>query len=576
MTIVLRNANVFTAVVDGAAAQAIAYDRGRIVYVGEDDPRKWEEVAGDDAQVVDLFGKTVIPGFVDSHVHPAMVAMSSWHIKVPLFDRAEDLLVHIKDYAEKHPKEESPFLYFEYYPTKMFGKDGPRKETLDAAISDRPCLCQDFGDHMHWVNSKMLELMEVDAATPDPVPGIEIFVRDKDGNPTGWIKEMAWLYFADKMYEKIGWRPPEDIDEEMLLPVLDFFTRNGVTALFDAKIESEKQLHTLKTLDEKGGLRLYYNASVRFWRLEDLPEKIRVLKDYREKYEAGHIKIQAMKTFLDGTNESGNSALLAPHVCDPAGANFGEISMGGEELKQCFLLCNEEGVDVHIHMVGDRAFRAGCDAVEAAKLEAAGAGAPWRIQVVFAHCELVDPGDMGRPAGLGIGINSTCHWAGGYFGEEAKNFITEEKWDSMYQFNPMISSGAQVAFSSDVITYYELERANPFFGMQVAATRIDPEFPMEPGRYENSMRPLGGARVPVRTLLEGYTRVAAEQLRLGETMGSLKAGKLANLCVVSGDPLKTDPLKLKDIQIEAVIFEGALVHGRRSLRRSILRKYRFR
>ncbi|MCB6367866.1 amidohydrolase family protein, partial [Intestinibacillus massiliensis] len=128
---------------------------------------------------------------------------------------------------------EVPFLYFEYYLTNLFGAEGPTKELLDTAISDRPCLCQDFGDHMHWVNSKMLELMEVDASTPDPVPGLEMFVRDQDGNPTGWVKEMAWFHFADKMYEKIGWTPPIEVTEPAMKRVLDFFKAKGITALFD-------------------------------------------------------------------------------------------------------------------------------------------------------------------------------------------------------------------------------------------------------------------------------------------------------------------------------------------------------
>src|SRR5699024_6623385 len=91
---------------------------------------------------------------------------------------------------------------------------------------------------------------------------------------------------------------------------------------------------------------------VRFWRYEDLPEKIAIVKEYQKKYTTKHIKINTLKLFLDGTNESGNSASLHPHVNDSTGTNYGEIAMETDELKKCFLLSNKEGLDLHIIMVG--------------------------------------------------------------------------------------------------------------------------------------------------------------------------------------------------------------------------------
>ena len=176
-------------------------------------------------------------------------------------------------------------------------------------------------------------------------------------------------------------------------------------------------------------------------------------------------------------------------------------------------------------------------------------------------CEVVDPSDMGRPAELGIDINWSCHWSGGYFGEEAMNYYTEEKWRRMYQFNQMIDSGAMVSFSSDVVTAYEMHRAYPFFGMQVAATRIDPEFPLDPEKYPNSMRPEASARLSVPVLVEGYTINGAKQLRWQDKIGSLEKGKRANLIVIDRDPFETPIDQLKDIKVEAVVFDGNLVNG---------------
>ena len=76
-------------------------------------------------------------------------------------------------------------------PSDTFADGAPTKELLDSAVSDRPVLCQDHSEHSHWVNSRMLELMGITAETPDPVPGLEVFERDTDGEPTGHLREWS-------------------------------------------------------------------------------------------------------------------------------------------------------------------------------------------------------------------------------------------------------------------------------------------------------------------------------------------------------------------------------------------------
>ena len=560
MNMVLTNAKIYTLDKNQPWAETIVIVGDTIAYVGPDDRNKWGTYAGDGA-VYDLRGKMVIPGIIDSHIHPSMVSQSSWHIRLPWTEDPEELLAFVKDYAEKHPKEEMPFLYFEYYPTSMFDAKGPSKEMLDRAVSDRPCLCQDFGEHLHWVNSKMLEMMGVSKNTPDPSPGLQMFVRDENGEPTGWVKEMAYMHFAETMFQNIGWTPPLEMRPERMEDFFQFLSSHGITAIADGITDGEAQMRSMYELDIQNKLNVYYDGAIRFESFAELPEKIVLLRQLAKKYTTKHIKINTMKLFLDGTNESGNSALLRPHINDPTGTNYGEMLMDKDELKECLLLCNREGLDIHIHMVGDRAFRTGCDAVEVARSEAAAAGEEWSAQVIFAHCELVDPEDMKRPAGLGVTVNWSCHWSGGYFGEAARNYISEEDWNRMYQFNPIIDSGALMTFSSDVVTFYELNRADPFFGMQVACTRVDPEVPLDPGKYPGSVRPPESARLSREELIKGYTINGAKQLRLESLTGSLESGKKANLCVISDDFFALPEDELSGIKWDAVIFDGRVVHG---------------
>jgi predicted amidohydrolase YtcJ len=563
MKTVLRNANIYTMNEAMPLAQAVVIGGDRILYVGPDDEASWSAVAGREAMVCDMKGKYIYPGMIDSHTHPGMVAQSSWHVRLPWTDDLDVILEFIRDYAEKHPKEEIPFLYFEYYPTNIFGVRNPHKKYLDAVCNDRPVMCQDFGEHQHWYNSKMLEAMGVTRDTPDPIPGLKEFVRDENGEPVGCGREFVHMEstFAENLYEYIGWRPPTSVTPELLTPFFEFTSEAGITAIGEGLLEGEAQMKSMYELDMTGKLHTYYDGVVRFYDYNDLADKINFCKEMNKKYGTKHLKINTMKLFLDGTNEIGNSALLQPHVNDITRTNYGAIAMGEEELKNCFVLCNRESVDLHIHIVGDRAFRVACNAVERAQAEVKSLGEKWSCQPIFAHCELVDPSDMHRPAKLGITINWSCHWSGGYFGEEALNYLTEEAWNRMYKFNPIIDSGALVTFSSDVVTFYELHRADIFFSMQVAATRVDPEYPLDSARYPGSIRPPQSAKLDVPILLKGYTINGAKQMRWGDILGSIERGKVANMNICSADIAKTPAAKLSGLSWDVVIFDGKVIRG---------------
>ena len=205
-------------------------------------------------------------------------------------------------------------------------------------------------------------------------------------------------------------------------------------------------------------------------------------------------------------------------------------------------------------MAGDLAFRTVCDAVEALRAEQG----PLDIQVELCHCEIVDPADMARPAELGIIINWTPQWSGGYFGDAALQFLGQERFDNMYQFNPIIDAGAVVTFGSDCYSMYEENRANPYFGMQTAMTRVDVE---QPFSEENPMRPKEEAKLSLAKLLKGYTIDAAVQLRVDDVAGSIEVGKSANYNVYGVNLFEVPEDEFRFILPELVVFEGRVIEG---------------
>lgn len=177
----------------------------------------------------------------------------------------------------------------------------------------------------------------------------------------------------------------------------------------------------------------------------------------------------------------------------------------------------------------------------------------------LAHCELVHPDDMHRPAELGIQINWSAHWAGGYFGEAAIEFLGQDRWNTMYDMTKFIETGALVTYSSDVIGVSEELRGNPYFGMQISATRVDLEEPLDSTKYPGSVRPPEHAKLSVEDLVKGYTRLGAVPLRLEDRIGTIENGKQANLVVLDKNIFRIPLDEIHTIKPEAVMFEGEFI-----------------
>src|SRR3954469_6019138 len=558
---VFENARIYTGREARDGVIAVAGDR--IVFVDEGGGGSWRSLVSANANVVDLQGRTIIPGLIDSHTHPGMVAVSSWHISLPRSDDLSAIQMFLRKYAGEHAVSDVPFIYAEYYPSEMdWGPDGPTAAAIDAAVSDRPVLLQDFSDHQSTVNSKMLELMGVDRETPmqvdpeDPAPG---FVRGQDGvTPTGLVRERAWTRFADTMYDAIGWRPPEESTPEMIEGFTSFLSSKGVVALLDAAT-SRDAIAAAAALDEQGKLNLHYPGARVFSSLANLAEAIADVRAWQEEFGGPHVKVDTLKLFLDATNEFGTGAVLEP-VATRDG-DRGVLRMDEDDLTIAMRTLDAARLDLHIHVVGDRGFRTALNAVERARKER---GEAWQLQVTLAHDELVDASDMPRVAGLGVILNWTPHWSGGMFGVAAAEHLGWERFNRMYQFNPVIGDGGIVSYGSDVVTQYEANRADPFFGMQAGHTRIDPEYPMEPGPGTvegTSMRQPESARLSLEDLLQGYTLNGAVQLRLADQIGSIEVGKMANLVVLDANLFEVSDDHIRSVQPAAVLFEGRLIHG---------------
>jgi predicted amidohydrolase YtcJ len=523
-------------------AQAVAIRSGRIVYVGDDAGAA--AFVGPKTARHALGGRLVLPGLIDAHTHPGLVSGSKDFFLLPSTLDPAALAAEVERQARLHP--ETKLLIGGYWPIAAFGIEGPRKEVLDRVVGDRPVILFDDSGHSQWLNSKALALVGVDRNTKDPVPGLSFFVRDATGEATGWVKENALRPLLGEV--KAGAAVQKDELEAFLRDLVS----KGVVAVFDAgNGESDESVFAaVSELDRAGRLPLRYDASVMITLPEQLPGVVARLERLRDRYARGRLRINTVKILFDGVSEIGTSSVLEPFV---DGTHGGTV-ISGAQLSDLLFELNRKRIDLHLHTVGDAATRTALDAVEAVR---ARVGGPLDSRVTLCHLEVQSAPDIPRFAALGVVASFTPHWNGGYF-QGADRWLGRERYERMYSVKPLLRAGATVSFSSDITDHVEwkTDRANPFFGMQVGHTR------QEPGEGAPAeVRPPADERLSREELVRGYTQGAAFQLRYEKDLGSIEAGKSADLVVLDRDLFAVDAGDIHAVTPTAVVIEGRLVHG---------------
>ncbi|MBN9236172.1 MULTISPECIES: amidohydrolase family protein [Phyllobacteriaceae] len=331
--------------------------------------------------------------------------------------------------------------------------------------------------------------------------------------------------------------------------MLAYLRDHGVTGLLEA-ISDEDTVRTVSEMDKTGTLNMRFEASYRIGKPGDVETAMTTLRRWRSQYGTAHVGAHTVKFFLDGTNEIGTSSLLAPFS---NGAKSVEPAMTKEELAGVLVKLNQADMDMHLHMVGDRAFRTALDAVEIARKTV---GAAWKQRVTFAHCELIDDADFARVVDLDVTLNWTPHWSGGYF-QGNEPYLGQERHDNEYRFQPVIAFGGRITYGSGTVSKQEWDRSDPFFGMQIAHTRRD----IEKGLVSDLIRKPASEMLQLQDLVAGYTRNSAYQLRLDDKAGTLQKGKSADFMILDRNLLHTPALEVSKVTPKTVIFEGRVVSG---------------
>ncbi|MGZ8528657.1 MAG: amidohydrolase, partial [Candidatus Limnocylindrales bacterium] len=399
--VVLRGGSVHT--VDDAlpTAGAVAVRGGRIAAVGAD--REMAGLIGPRTRVVELRGRTVLPGFQDAHVHPPMSGLDALRCDVreprgSMPFGAGALVGLIRAYATAH--RDDPWILGSGWYMGAFPGGTPHRRDLDAAVGDRPAFLPNRDGHSAWVSSKALELAGITAETPDPDGGrIE---RDPDGTPSGSLHEGA----MDLVERHI---PPDtqlQVESGLVHAQAELHAL-GITSWQDAIVRPIDQAAYLAVA---GRGQLTARVVGALWWERDWDERgIDELSARRAAGQLGRYRGTSVKIMLDGVLETFTGAMLEPYLPADGGATdrTGILFVDPDRLRRVTTLLDAAGFQVHFHAIGDRAVREALDAVEVAR--AANGATDGRHHI--AHIQLIHPADVSRFAALDVVANAQPFWA---------------------------------------------------------------------------------------------------------------------------------------------------------------------
>jgi predicted amidohydrolase YtcJ len=533
MDLVLTGGSVFTADAALTVAEAVGVRGGRIAAVGTAaEARAW---VGPHTRVLELEGRTVLPGFQDAHLHPADGGLSELLCSLYRADSREECLAEVARYAAANPELE--WIEGGGWSLDSFPGGTPSRADLDAVVPDRPVYLENRDGHDAWVNGAALARAGIARDTPDPADGrIE---RDSAGEPQGTLHEGAMRLVRDLL-------PPlsQEQWEGAILRAQAELHALGITAWQDAAVRTEL-VGAYRSLAERDVLTMRMEGNLLWERGREQAAQLEELAAQRDSALVGRLRLRGAKIFADGVLENQTGALLEPYVgSDDAGLSMHEP----EELARIVTALDARDFQVHLHTIGDRAVREALDAIEAART----ANGRLDARHHLAHLQLVHPDDLPRFAELGVIANVSAYWActSAYVTDLTEPFIGPERSARMYPFGSLHRAGARLAFGSD----WTVSTANPLLQIEVAVTRIDPD-----AREGAPLLPEEALDLP--TALATFTAGSAYVNFLEAETGTVEPAKLADLVVLDRDVLDPGAGPVGDARVLLTLVEGEAVYA---------------
>lgn len=525
------NGTIYTVDLKFPWAQAIVIDHDTISYVGT--TKKALGFKKSDSEIIDLNGLFVMPGIIDAHTHIAIASvLLSEGVNLLEIKGKQAILNEIREYANSHP-DASVITGFGFYPY-TFGTNGPTAAQLDTVVSDRPAFLISNNGHSAWVNSKALSLLKIKKETPDPQLGIHYYVRDAQGNPTGFLVEGCafWPHLATM---GIGSEASFYSSLKNYLPKL---SAQGITSLFDAGAPAVEiqSFEALRQLEKENALPLRYFGSHFILSPKDAKNSVKTFIHYEKKYNTRLLTISSVKFSNDNSDDD--------HFA---------MQFNTTQLKPFFLNLMRHNIDAMIHTSADESVHGALDAIEYARKKVRYTSSRFTL----AHVNMVRDSDFKRFKDLGVIANIQPFNAQGDGYYAYRYMLYGDEWENkLARYNTFFKNEVVVSSSSDFPACdHDLEQCGPFHGMEIGITRQKIESPINA-----PILPDAKERLSVEQMIRAYTINAAYQLHREKMIGSLQVGKKADMVVLDRNPFRTNTKELHMIQVQKTIMEGKTVY----------------
>ncbi len=528
---IFTNGHVITMNEDMPEAEAFAVDEGLIIAIGTNAEMRGAYPL---AEEVDLGGKDVMPGIIESHGHMLNLGRIKMRLDLQGVDDPQEVVQKLRERVA----DTSPGDWIDGWGWD----DGAWKDQMTAishelstVSPDNPVWFAGLHGYNGWANAKALEMAGITKDTPDPEGG-KIYKDSETGEPTGILANAAQGMVTRLM-------PPLTVEQrEKAFEIAgEELLKNGLTSVHDARI-TKMDLDALRSLKAKKGLKVRYYVMLDCTD-EELIEPY--LQNGPEIDPDNWLTIRCIKIFQDGSLGTRSALMLEPYSDAPD--VLGVTTTSQEEIERLTTRSLQAGMQVAIHAIGDRSNRITLDAYEAA-IRAVPDAKDHRLRIE--HAQVVALEDIPRFKELNIiasmqppHATSDMTWA--------EDRVGPERIKGAYAWRSFLDAGVRIPLNSD----FPGETLNPFYGMYAAETRQTPEGKPEGGWYPEQC-------LTREEVLYAYTKESAYSGFEEQIKGQIAPGMLADFVVLSDNILTIPSKALLSLKVEQTYVGGQLVYSR--------------
>lgn len=520
-------------------AGGVAIKDGKIAAVGP--AAALEACAGPGTKVYRYGADTLLmPGFCDSHLHLGMTIAAENGPQLRFVASEEECVAITKQWLEDHPGV--PWVVGNaWHHSNWPEKKPPNKERLSAAIPDVPVCLVDVDAHAAWLNQKALEVYGITKDTPDWEGGV--VYRYPDGEPTGYIEETPCIDVFESACAAIFADPAAR--RAYLKHTCRRFNSRGITSVMDALETPADWLDTCEALQGSGELTVRV-ATTAF--LNDNPAYLETGRALQARFpdKGGLLSFWGFKGLTDGVGGT-RTAWMTEDYADAPG-NRGYPVVNPDVLRERVLRVEEAGFGAHLHACGTRAVEFCLDVIEEAK----GKGFLKGQRNTITHCDTVNDKDFPRFRALGVVASlqpemlaPTRSYADNLYPIVFGEGLMKNGWANRRIFD----NAPAVSFSSDS----PVTVANPMHAVYRATQRVHDD-----GTPPGGINP--AEKVSLGECLWAFTYGGAYQLGREDILGTLEAGKLADIVVLDKNPFKADPAEYRGIGAALTVTGGEVVY----------------